>query len=82
VASYGAFHGGVKIAVSGLPSGVTATIGTLTVTPPADGGATSRITLRPSTSATIGNYPVTVTGTFGTGEGALVRSVKFTLSVK
>jgi len=65
VSSSGNFNSAVSLSVSGLPSGVTATISPSSVTPPADGTATSTLTLTASSSATAGSATVTITGTGG-----------------
>ena len=84
VASYGAFNQLVKLAVAGtLPTGVTATWAPSNVTPPGDGSATGRVTLRVSNSATKGTYPITINGTQGEGTpDERVRKTSFTLTVK
>jgi hypothetical protein len=83
VASYGAFNSLVKLANGLLPSGVTASWSPYNVTPPGDGSATGRVTLRVSSSATKGTYPVTITGTYAAGtQGERVRRMSFTLTVK
>ena len=50
---------------TGLPSGVTASFSTNPVTPPANGSATSVLTLTASSTATVGTATVTITGTSG-----------------
>jgi subtilase family serine protease len=65
VASTGGFNSAVTLSASGLPSGVTATFSTNPVTPPANGSATSTLTLTASSSATVGTATVTITGTSG-----------------
>ncbi len=59
VNSLGGFSGSVNLAVSGLPNGVTAAFSTN----PAAGS--SVLTITAATSATPGNYPLTITGTAG-----------------
>jgi hypothetical protein len=61
VASNG-FTGTVKVAISGLPSGVTANPASLTLTP----GTAQNVTLTAAANATVGNATVTFTGTSGT----------------
>jgi kumamolisin len=65
VASTGGFDSATTLSASGLPSGVTATFSTNPVTPPANGSATSVLTLTASASATVGTATVTITGTSG-----------------
>jgi subtilase family serine protease len=65
VTSTGGFDSATTLSASGLPSGVTATFSTNPVTPPANGSATSVLTLTASSSATVGTATVTVTGTSG-----------------
>jgi len=71
VADVGGFTGSVKLAVSGLPSGVTASFSTNPTT------RTSDLTLKASPKASTGNATVTVTGTSGT----LAQSTVITLTV-
>ena len=59
VNSLGGFSGSANLAVSGLPNGVTAAFSTN----PAAGS--SVLTITAATSATPGNYPLTITGTAG-----------------
>src|SRR5580693_3738215 len=65
ITSTGGFNSATTLSASGLPSGVTATFSTNPVTPPANGSATSTLTLTASSSATVGVATVTVTGTSG-----------------
>ncbi len=65
VTSTGGFNSATTLSASGLPSGVTATFSTNPVTPPANGSATSTLTLTASASATVGTATVTITGTSG-----------------
>jgi len=78
VTSYGAFNAPVTLSLSGLPSGVTGTFSANPVTPPADGSVVSRLTLRVSSSAPIGTYTLTVSGSSDT----FTRKVSFNLMVK
>jgi kumamolisin len=66
VTSTNSFNSAVTLAASGLPSGVTAAFSTNPVTPPANGSATSTLTLTVSSTATTGAATVTITGTSGT----------------
>ena len=59
VADSGGFSGSVTLAVSGLPSGVTASFGTNPTT------GSSAVTLTASSSAATGSSVVTITGTSG-----------------
>ena len=65
ITSTGGFNSATTLSASGLPSGVTATFSTNPVTPPANGSATSVLTLTASSSATVGTATVTITGTSG-----------------
>ena len=65
VTSTGGFNSATTLSASGLPSGVTASFATNPVTPPANGTATSVLTLTASSSATVGTATVTITGTSG-----------------
>jgi len=78
LASYGAFAAPVQFTISGLPSGVTATWSINPLTGVPDANTTSRVTLRVSSSASIGTYPLTVTGT----SAPFARTYKFNLLVK
>jgi subtilase family serine protease len=66
ITSQNSFSSATTLSASGLPSGVTAAFGTNPVTPPANGSATSVLTLTASSTATTGTATVTVTGTSGT----------------
>ena len=63
------FSGSVALAVSGLPSGISATFGTNPAT------ATSLLTLSASGTATIGTFTVTVAGTSGSLKNATTLSL-------
>ncbi|MFI9244747.1 carbohydrate binding domain-containing protein [Streptomyces sp. NPDC053086] len=63
----------VDLAVSGAPSGVTATLSPTSVTT----GGTATLTVKAGASTTPGTYPLTVTGTAGTTR----HSATFTLTV-
>jgi hypothetical protein len=65
VTSLNGFNSATNLTASGLPSGVTAAFSTNPVTPPANGSATSTLTLTASSSATTGTATVTITGTSG-----------------
>ena len=65
VTSTGGFSSATTLSASGLPSGVTAGFSTNPVTPPANGSATSTLTLTASSTATLGSATVTITGTSG-----------------
>jgi len=77
ITSQNSFNSATRLSASGLPSGVTASFGTNPVTPPANGTATSVLTLTASSSATLGTATVTVTGT----SGSLVHSATIALTV-
>jgi uncharacterized membrane protein len=66
------FTGKVALAVSGLPSGVTASF-----SPNPSTGSSSLLTLTASSAATLGQYNVIVTGTFG----STVATVPLNLTV-
>ncbi len=65
ITSLNGFNAATTLSASGLPSGVTAAFSTNPVTPPANGTATSTLTLAASGTATTGNATVTITGTSG-----------------
>jgi hypothetical protein len=77
VSSSDGFDSAVSLSVSGLPSGVTASLSSSSVTPPANGSATSTLTLTASSSATAGTATVTITGT----GGGLTRTTTVSLTV-
>src|SRR6202044_3701451 len=54
ITSTGGFNSATTLSASGLPTGVTAAFSTNPVTPPANGSATSTLTLTASSSATVG----------------------------
>ncbi len=77
ITSLNGFNSATTLSASGLPSGVTAAFSTNPVTPPANGSATSTLTLTASGTATTGTATVTITGT----SGALTHSTTITLTV-
>lgn len=77
VTSSGGFNAATNLAVSGLPSGVTASVSPTSVTPPANGAAEATVTLNASSTAATGTANVTVTGTSGT----LTKSTTVALTV-
>jgi subtilase family serine protease len=77
ITSTGGFDSATTLSASGLPSGVTASFATNPVTPPANGSATSVLTLTASSSAAVGTATVTITGT----SGSTTHSTTITLTV-
>ena len=77
VSSSDSFDWAVSLSVSGLPSGVTASLSSSSVTPPANGSATSTLTLTASSSASAGTSTVTITG----ASGSLTTTTTVALSV-
>ncbi|HTS35408.1 MAG TPA: protease pro-enzyme activation domain-containing protein [Candidatus Solibacter sp.] len=77
ITSQNGFNSATALTASGLPSGVTAAFNPTSVTPPANGSATSVLTLTASSTATTGNATVTVTGT----SGSLSHSTTIALTV-
>jgi hypothetical protein len=65
ITSLNGFNAATTLSASGLPSGVTAAFSTNPVTPPANGSASSTLTLTASSTATTGAATVTITGTAG-----------------
>ena len=65
VTSLNGFSDPVDLMVSGQPANVIATLTPAQVTPPADGSATSTLTVTVDSSATPGPYTLTITGTSG-----------------
>ncbi len=72
----GGFNNIVDLTVSGMPSGVTATFIPATITYP--GSGSSNLILTADSTAAVGSYPVTVTGT----SGGMTRKCAFLLTVK
>jgi pseudomonalisin len=62
-ATGGAFSGAVSLAVSGLPTGVSATWTTGSYTSSADGSTISTLTLKPSTTAALATTSLKITAT-------------------
>jgi kumamolisin len=77
VTSKNSFSAATSLTATGLPTGVTAVFSPSSVTPAANGSATSTLTLTASSTATVGGATVTVTGTSGT----LVNSTTLALTV-
>jgi uncharacterized membrane protein len=71
LASQYGFTGGVTLSVSGLPAGVTAAFAQNPIT----GNGTSQLTLTASSSAAVGQYNITVTGTSGTQTASTVLAL-------
>jgi pseudomonalisin len=68
------FTGTVSLAITGVPSGVTATLNPTSI---AGGSGSSTLTLSVSNQMKQGNYPMTITGT----SGALIHSISVVLTV-
>ncbi|MGA2351807.1 MAG: protease pro-enzyme activation domain-containing protein [Terracidiphilus sp.] len=77
ITSKNSFSAATALTATGLPTGVTAVFSPSSVTPAANGSATSTLTLTASSTATVGAATVTVTGTSGT----LVNSTTLALTV-
>jgi subtilase family serine protease len=77
ITSTGGFNSATTLSASGLPSGVTASFSTNPVTPPANGSATSTLTLTASSTAAVGTATVTITG----ASGSTTHSTTVTLTV-
>jgi len=77
ITSIGGFDQPVQLTVSGTPSGATAALNPEQVTPPPDGSTTSTLTVSVGTTATLGSYTLTVTGSNGT----LTHSVNISLEI-
>jgi subtilase family serine protease len=77
ITSQNSFSSATTLSATGLPSGVTAGFSVNPVTPPANGSATSVLTLTASGTATTGTSTVTVTGT----SGSLTHSTTIALTV-
>lgn len=72
------FTGDVSLSASGLPNGVTASFNPSPVNVTGAVGVTSTVNLVATTSATIGNAIVTITGT----SGSLSKTTSFSLSMQ
>jgi len=72
VYSFGGFHAPVTLSVSGVPSNVTTLISPNPVTPPADGSATSKITITTGNQAAAGTYSLNIKGTSGSYTGGWI----------
>jgi hypothetical protein len=68
IESLNGFSDTVTLSVSDVPSGVTATLDPIQVTPPPDGSDFSILTVEVDLSAVIGTYTITVSGTNDTLE--------------
>jgi len=80
VASTAAFSSAVSLSFSWVgtpPAGVTPSLTAYSVTPPADGSATSTLTIAVSSTTALGTYVVRITGVSGT----LIHSVDVTFTV-
>ena len=65
VGSINGYNSGTSLSVSGLPTGLTASLSPVAVTPASGGSATSTLTVTASSSAAAGTYNVTVNGVSG-----------------
>ncbi len=77
MSSQNGFASAVNLGCSGLPAGVTCSFSPASVTPPANGSASSTLTVSASSSATTGTYAVAVNGT----SGSITRSANLSLAV-
>jgi hypothetical protein len=79
VQSLSGFNAAVDLVVTGAPSGVTATPGSNSLTPPANDVATTSLTLAVDAATAAGTYPLTITGTSGTTTHTASVSLTVTL---
>ena len=77
IGSQNGFSSATTLTVGGLPTGVTAAFSVNPVTPPANGSASSTLTLTASATATTGSVTLTVTGT----SGSLTHNTTIALTV-
>jgi bacterial leucyl aminopeptidase len=77
ITSLNGFNAATTLSASGLPAGVTAAFSTNPVTPPANGTASSTLTLTASGTATTGTTNITITGT----SGSLTHNTTIALTV-
>jgi len=75
IARTGGFAGALSFAATGLPTGATASF---SPNPTTTTGTSSTLTIRTTSSTTLGTFTVTITGT----SGSLSRTTKVTLVVK
>ena len=77
VGSLNGFGAAVDLSCTGLPAGATCALSPTTVTPPANGTATSALTVSVAASTTAGSYVVSVVGS----SAALTHSTTLSLTV-
>ncbi|MES1245137.1 MAG: endopeptidase [Acidobacteriota bacterium] len=77
VTSQNGFNSAVALSCTGLPSGATCSFAPSSVTPPANGSASSTLTLSVSGTTATGSYAVTVQGV----SGATTRTAPIALTV-
>jgi hypothetical protein len=77
VTSTNAFASAVALSCTGLPGGASCSFNPASVTPPANGSATSALTLSVAGSTATGSYPFEVQGV----SGSLTRSASLSLTV-
>ncbi len=77
VTSVSGFNAAVALTATGMPAGVSALLSPTSVTPPANGTATSTLTVTVTAGVTPGTYPITVTGT----SGSLTQTATVSLTV-
>jgi hypothetical protein len=77
VGSVDGFSSAVSLSCAALPAGVTCGFSPASVTPPADGSASSTLTVSVSGSTPAGSYSFQVSG----GSGALSHAIPFALTV-
>src|SRR5262249_50295219 len=65
VGSINGFSSAVGLALSGVPAGVTASLSSTSLTPPAGGNVPATLTLMASPSAPPGPFTITISGTAG-----------------
>ncbi len=65
VGSLNGFNSAVSLSCTGLPAGATCAFGPASVTPPANGTATSALTVSVDAGTATGSYPFSVVGTSG-----------------
>jgi hypothetical protein len=77
VTSLNGFNSAVSLTVSGCPANTTCTLNPKSVTPPANGTATSTLTVQTTSTTPLGTYTLTITGT----SGSLTHKTMVTLVV-
>lgn len=82
VAAVGGFAGSVSLSASATPSGVSGTLTPSSLTLGSASQATSTFSISVAKTAPLGSYTLTLTGTYGSGKGAIAHSTAVGLTVQ